>query len=110
MSGAMRILDVPKRPDARLVAELGKMVTPHLSDSMERLYASGSQLRPMHKAGKLAGPAFKLLEKPHVFKCNYGLVSKGLEQLDLSGGKRTHFAASSKKPPNEFSKLTKRSC
>ena len=25
---------------------------------MERLYASGSQLRPMHKAGKLAGPAF----------------------------------------------------
>ena len=54
----MRILDIPKRPDPRLVAELAKMVTPHLSDSMERLYAGGHQLRPMHKEGKLAGPAF----------------------------------------------------
>src|SRR2546421_2643974 len=58
MSAAMRILDIPKRPDPRLVAELSKMVTPHLSDSMERLYAGGHQLRPMHKEGKLAGPAF----------------------------------------------------
>src|SRR2546421_999396 len=58
MSASMRILDIPKRPDARLVAELGRMVTPHLSDSMERLYACGPQLRPMHKEGKLAGPAF----------------------------------------------------
>ena len=58
MSVSMRILDIPKRPDPRLVAELGKMVTPHLSDSMERLYAGGHQLRPMHKEGKLYGPAF----------------------------------------------------
>src|SRR5256886_17293758 len=58
MSATMRILDIPKRPDPRLIAELGKMVTPHLSDSMERLYAGGHQLRPMHKEGKLAGPAF----------------------------------------------------
>ena len=34
MSASMRILDIPRRPDPRLVAELGKMVTPHLSDSM----------------------------------------------------------------------------
>src|SRR5438874_1617365 len=53
-----RILPIPKRPDKKLVAELAKMVTPHLSDSMERLYAGGPQLRPMHKEGKLAGPAF----------------------------------------------------
>jgi RraA family protein len=58
MSATMRILDIPKRPDPRLVAELAKMVTPHLSDSMERLYAGGHQLRPMHREGKLAGPAF----------------------------------------------------
>ena len=58
MSASMRILDIPKRPDPRLVAELGKMVTPHLSDSMERLYAGGHPLRPVHKEGKLAGPAF----------------------------------------------------
>ena len=37
MSAAMRILDIPRRPEPRLVAELGKMVTPHISDSMERL-------------------------------------------------------------------------
>jgi len=58
MSASMRILDIAKRPDPRLVAELAKMVTPHLSDSMERLYAGGHQLRPMHREGKLAGPAF----------------------------------------------------
>ena len=58
MSASMRIQDIPKRPDPKLVAELGRMVTPHLSDSMERLYAGGPQLRPMHGAGKLAGPAF----------------------------------------------------
>jgi RraA family protein len=58
MSASMRILDIPKRPDAKLVGELAQMVTPHLSDSMERLYAAGAQLRPMHKEGKLAGPAY----------------------------------------------------
>jgi RraA family protein len=58
MSASMRILDIPQRPDPKLVAELGRMVTPHLSDSMERLYAGGAQLRPMHKGGTLAGPAF----------------------------------------------------
>ena len=58
MSASLRIRDIPQRPDPRLVAEFAKMVTPHLSDSMERLYAGGPQLRPMHKQGKLAGPAF----------------------------------------------------
>ena len=58
MSASMRILDIPRRPDPRLVAEFAKMVTPHLSDSMERLYAGGPRLRPMHREGKLAGPAF----------------------------------------------------
>jgi RraA family protein len=60
----MRILDIPKRPDPKLVAELAKMVTPHLSDSMERLYAGGPQLRPMHKGGKLAGPAYTVKTTP----------------------------------------------
>ena len=41
MSASMRILDIPGRPGAKLVAEFAKMVTPHLSDSMERLYAGG---------------------------------------------------------------------
>src|SRR3954454_5830997 len=64
MSASMRILDIPKRPDAKLIAELAKMVTPHLSDSMERLYAGGPQLRPMHREGKLAGPAYTVKTTP----------------------------------------------
>ena len=64
MSASMRILDIPERPDPRLVAELAKMVTPHLSDSMERLYAGGPQLRPMHREGKLAGPAYTVKTTP----------------------------------------------
>jgi RraA family protein len=64
MSATMRILDIPRRPDPKLVAELAQMVTPHLSDSMERLYAGGPQLRPMHKGGKLAGPAYTVKTTP----------------------------------------------
>ncbi|MGH8669908.1 MAG: RraA family protein [Burkholderiales bacterium] len=64
MSAAMRILEIPRRPDPRLVAEFAKMVTPHLSDSMERLYAGGPQLRPMYKGGTLAGPAFTVKTAP----------------------------------------------
>src|SRR5437879_5534355 len=58
MSASMRILDIPRRPDPRLVAEFAKMVTPHLSDSMERLYAGGPQLRATHGERNAAGPAF----------------------------------------------------
>ena len=64
MSASLRILDIPRRPDTRLVAEFAKMVTPHLSDSMERLYAGGPQLRPMYKGGTLAGPAFTVKTAP----------------------------------------------
>ena len=64
MSDSMRILNIPQRPDPQLVAELARMVTPHLSDSMERLHSGGAQLRPMHKEGKLAGPAFTVRTAP----------------------------------------------
>src|SRR5215470_18792410 len=59
-----RILSIPRRPDKKLVAELSQMVTPHLSDSMERLYAGGPQLRPMHNGAKLCGPAFTVRTAP----------------------------------------------
>ena len=64
MSASLRILDIPSRPEPRLVAEFAKMVTPHLSDSMERLYAGGPQLRPMYKGATLAGPAFTVKTAP----------------------------------------------
>jgi RraA family protein len=55
---------MPRRPDPKLVAEFAKMVTPHLSDGMQRLQGAGSPLRPMHKEGKLAGPAFTVKTAP----------------------------------------------
>ena len=64
MSASMRILEMPKRPEPRLVAEFARMVTPHLSDSVERLYAGGPQLRPMYKGPTLAGPAFTVKTAP----------------------------------------------
>ena len=64
MSASMRILEIARRPEPRLVAEFAKMVTPHLSDSMERLYAGGPQLRPMYKGATLAGPAFTVKTAP----------------------------------------------
>src|SRR3989442_15558630 len=59
-----RILPIPKRPDKKLVAELARMVTPHLSDSMQRLYGGGPQLRPMHNGAKLCGPAVTVRTAP----------------------------------------------
>lgn len=64
MSAVMRMLEIPCRPSAELVAAFAAMVTPHLSDSMERLYAGGARLRPMHRGGKLAGPAFTVKTAP----------------------------------------------
>jgi RraA family protein len=64
MSETLRILEMPVRPDPHLVAQFAKMVTAHLSDSIERLYAAGAQLRPMHGGGVLAGPAFTVKTAP----------------------------------------------
>jgi len=60
----MQILDIPQRAEPALVAELATMATAHLSDSMDRLYAAGPLLRPMHKQGTLAGPAFTVKTAP----------------------------------------------
>ena len=59
-----RILPMPARPDARLVAEFAQTSTAHLSDSMERLYSAGPDLRPMYRGGTLAGPAFTVKSAP----------------------------------------------
>jgi len=64
MSATLRIRDIPARAAPALIAEFAKMVTPHLSDSMDRLYAAGAELRPMHKGGVLAGSAFTVKTAP----------------------------------------------
>jgi len=64
MSASLRILDMPARPEPRLVAEFANTATAHLSDSMERLYAAGPQLLPRHAGGVLAGPALTVKTAP----------------------------------------------
>jgi RraA family protein len=53
-----RILPMPARPARKLIKGLAAMVTAHLSDNMNRMVAGGAALRPMHRGGKLCGPAF----------------------------------------------------
>ena len=59
-----RILPMPARPAKRLVKALAAMVTAHLSDNMNRMVAGGAALRPMHKGGKLCGPALTVKVAP----------------------------------------------
>jgi RraA family protein len=53
-----RILPMPARPAKKLIKALAAMITAHLSDNMNRMAAGGAALRPMHRGGKLCGPAF----------------------------------------------------
>ena len=59
-----RILPMPARPPRKLIKALAAMVTAHLSDNMNRLVAGGAALRPMHKDGKLCGPALTVKVAP----------------------------------------------
>jgi len=59
-----RILPMPARPAKKLVKALSSMVTAHLSDNMNRLVAGGAALQPMHRGGKLCGPAFTVKVAP----------------------------------------------
>lgn len=64
MSASMRIQDIAKRPEPHVVVQFAKTATAHLSDSMERLYATAATLRPMHAGGTVAGPAFTVRTAP----------------------------------------------
>lgn len=59
-----RILPMPARPAKKLIKALAAMVTAHLSDNMNRMVAGGAALRPMHRGGKLCGPAFTVKVAP----------------------------------------------
>jgi RraA family protein len=59
-----RILPMPARPSKKLIKALREMVTAHLSDNMNRLVAGGSVLQPMHRGGKLCGPALTVKVAP----------------------------------------------
>jgi RraA family protein len=60
----LRIQPVPKRPDAGLVKQYRDVVTPHISDNMNRMHAIAAGLRPFHKGGKLVGTAITVKTRP----------------------------------------------
>jgi regulator of RNase E activity RraA len=53
-----RILPLNRRPDQDLLHRFDGIATPLLSDNMNRLQGTSSQLRPQHKSAKILGTAF----------------------------------------------------
>src|SRR3546814_20053731 len=64
MSEGFRIRKNWQRIEASLVEAFGPIPVANVSDSMARMDAGGSDLRPMHRDGKLAGPALPVRMRP----------------------------------------------
>lgn len=59
-----QILPLEKRLSEELINEYRNVVTPHISDNMNRMHAAAAGLRPYHKEGKLVGTAFTVKTRP----------------------------------------------
>jgi RraA family protein len=59
-----RILRRARKVDAATVQKFREIPVANVSDSMYRLSAGGARLRPMHKGGRMAGPAFTVKTRP----------------------------------------------
>ena len=59
-----RILSRARKVDAQVVARFREIPVANVSDSMFRMSAGGARLRPMHKGGRMAGPAFTVKTRP----------------------------------------------
>src|SRR5215831_713607 len=53
-----------RKVDAATVAKFRELPVANISDSMSRMTAAGASLRPMHRGGALAGPAFTVKTRP----------------------------------------------
>ena len=59
-----RILRRARKVDAGTAAQFREIPVANISDSMYRMSAGGARLRPMHKGGRMAGPAFTVKTRP----------------------------------------------
>jgi RraA family protein len=59
-----RILTRANRPDNQLLEQFRDVVTPHISDNLNRMHAISAALRPYHKEGKLVGAALTVKSRP----------------------------------------------
>lgn len=59
-----RILPFAAQPSAKIIAQLRKTATAHLSDNMHRLHAIGPDLFPCHRGGRMVGTALTVKISP----------------------------------------------
>lgn len=59
-----RIFPKDKMPTKELVEQFRNVVTPHISDNLNRIHAIAAGLRPYHKEGKLVGTAITVKTRP----------------------------------------------
>ena len=64
MTIGFRILERKKKIALDIAKEFLTLPVANVSDSMWRLTAGGSRLRPMHKSGQMAGPALTVKSRP----------------------------------------------
>ena len=64
MTIGFRVLNAQRKVAAEWVARYREVPVPNVSDSMNRMTAGGSRLRPMHRQGVLAGPALTVKARP----------------------------------------------
>lgn len=64
MSEGFRIKRTWTRIDTALVDQFRPLPVANVSDSMARMDSGGDSLRPLHRAGKLAGPALTVRSRP----------------------------------------------
>ena len=64
MTIGFRILERKKKVTLDIAKEFLTLPVANVSDSMWRLTAGGSRLRPMHKSGQMAGPALTVKSRP----------------------------------------------
>ena len=64
MTIGFRIFGTEKKVALNIAKEFLTLPVANVSDSMWRLTAGGSRLRPMHKSGQMAGPALTVKSRP----------------------------------------------
>lgn len=64
MSIGFQVLQRPRKVDPQWVERYRELPVANVSDSMNRMTAAGTRLRPMHRQGVLAGPALTVKARP----------------------------------------------
>lgn len=59
-----RIMPPAPRPSEQLIKQFEDVVTPHISDNMNRMHAICQGLRPYHQGGRLLGVALTVKARP----------------------------------------------